>query len=240
MAGSVTCSYCGQPFAVDGAGGSLLATCPHCGKQNTGVAAAGMTQPLQILHDAPNLRAGGPCPKCQTLIPAGDTVCVRCGYNLATHRKTKGVRPASGRKAWPVVAAAILLFIAAAAIHKRPPEAPEPAAPEPAGLAEQKARAEQVFRQKLDETLPLHAPEDPVDLRRSNGQVVRGTLLRFAGNGTNRLALVATEEGTSLVPVAELDPPSRLRLDPDFRDRYVRRMLNLPSAGTAQPENGAP
>jgi hypothetical protein len=240
MAAQTKCLFCDHPFEFDNSTGSLLATCPHCGKQNTGVASAGMTQRLHILRDAPSLVAGKPCPKCKGPMAIDDSVCIHCGYNLATHQRVKGSRRSSGRKAWLLLGGSVLLLIAAAAIRARPPAPPEAPPDEDvrADFDGHKIRAEQEFRRKLDETAPGYEPNDPIELRRNNGQVVRGALVRCAGQGTNRTAILATEEGKVVVPVCGVDPDARIRLDPDYREQYIRQRLTIPSS--ASPPRDTP
>ena len=125
---------------------------------------------------------------------------------------------------------------------------PAPAAPTPAELASQQAEteraalaalqekkfeAEQNLRLQLDVREPLYAPNELVELRRKNGIVDKGTFTGFAGEGTNRVALVATALGEVGVPIAVLDPASRRRLDPEFREAFIQHLLETRFAAPA-------
>jgi hypothetical protein len=55
-----------------------------------------------------------------------------------------------------------------------------------------KAQAEANLRLQLDTREPLHKLNDTVELRRKNGVLHKGTLQRFSGAGTNRMAIVIT------------------------------------------------
>ncbi len=270
----IKCMFCDQTFDFDNSTGSLLATCPRCGKQNTAAVPSGMTQRLRLLRNAPTSAGGKPCPKCKAQIELDAAICVHCGCDLATGRKTHGARIAAGRKKWIGLGVAVLLLMAAGVIYsRRPPAAPaippvevppavsapppvEPAAPLPAepqvrppaappappqmdarALFEaQKAKEEQLYRQKLGKTAPLYKLKDSVELRRKNGQIVRGTLL-FVGRGTNRIVIVATEEGKAILPMKDLDGKTRIQLDPQARENHIRDRLNLQTpAPTNRPQ----
>ncbi len=102
-----------------------------------------------------------------------------------------------------------------------------------------KAQAGQTLRQKLDLQEPLFQMNDPVELRRKNGLVDKGTFMGFAGSGTNRVALVATATGQIGVPLAVLDPASRRRMDPEYREAFIQHVLNTklpPPSETQSPE----
>ena len=107
------------------------------------------------------------------------------------------------------------------------------AAAERAEFDAKKARAEQTFRQQLDAREPLYKTNDAVELRRKNGILDKGTLTGFSGTGTGRVALVATALGEVGVPLNALDNASRRRADPEYREAFVRHVLNtkLPEPG---------
>ena len=137
----------------------------------------------------------------------------------------------------------------AAAPEARPEtHPPAPAAPSPAELASQQAEAEraalvalqekkfeaeQNLRLQLDVREPLYGPNELVELRRKNGIVDKGTFTGFAGEGTNRVALVATALGEVGVPIGALDPASRRRLDPEFREAFIQHLLETRFAAPA-------
>ena len=131
------------------------------------------------------------------------------------------------------------------------PEAPPPPPPSPEELAAQQAEAERVafqakkaaaernLRLQLASREPLYKVNDPVELRRKNGVLDKGTLTGFAGAGTDRVALVATPLGEIGVPLNMLDNPSRRRVDPEYREAFIQHVLStkLPDL-PAQPAEG--
>ena len=112
------------------------------------------------------------------------------------------------------------------------------AAAERAEFDAKKARAEQTFRQQLDAREPLYQINETVELRRKNGIIDKGTLTSFVGTGTGRVALVATARGEVGVPLNLLDNASRRRVDPEYREAFVRHVLNtkLPEPGETPAE----
>lgn len=118
------------------------------------------------------------------------------------------------------------------------PEPPPPPAPTPEELAAQKAEAERAafaakkaeaernLRLQLASREPLFKLNDPVELRRKNGLLDKGTFTGYAGEGTNRVALVATPRGEIGVPLVALDNPTRRRIDPDFREAFIQHLLS--------------
>ena len=110
---------------------------------------------------------------------------------------------------------------------------PEPTGDTHEAFEAKKAQAAQVFRQKLDENEPLYMPKDQIELRQNTGQIVRGTLLRYVGTGTNRLAVIATVEGDAIIPINSVEKDARIRMDSEFRKEYVRHMLNI---GSSEPQ----
>lgn len=126
-----------------------------------------------------------------------------------------------------------------------PPRAPESVAPPPedprVAFEARKVQLAESIRRKLDATAPLYKPNDKVKVRRNNGQIVRGTLLRFVGEGTNRVAFVDTAEGVRKIPLLFLDWDSRARMDSGYREKYIRHMLNIrTSASTSGQPKGKP
>ena len=169
--------------------------------------------------------------------------------------------PVAVQPAPPPVASATPVAAAAETNTPAPPVAPPPPpGPTPEELAAQqaeaqraalaaqaeaerlafeakKAQAEKNLRLQLATREPLYAQNEPVELRRKNGVVDKGTLSGFAGTGTNRVALVATGTGEVGVPLVSLDLPSRRRLDPEFREAFIQHLLNtkLPAAPESKP-----
>ena len=111
------------------------------------------------------------------------------------------------------------------------------AAAERAEFEAKKAQAEQNLRQQLDVREPLYKINEPVELRRKNGIIDKGTLTGFSGTGAGRVALVATALGEVGVPLVSLDNASRRRVDPDYREAFIQHLLStkLPDPG-AKPE----
>ena len=95
-----------------------------------------------------------------------------------------------------------------------------------------KRQAEQQLRQQLDKGKPLHKVGSIVELRRKNGVIDKGTFQGFAGTGTNRVAVLASPTQKSGVPLVSLDPDSRIRLDLEYREAFIRHLLNNPKPTT--------
>lgn len=149
--------------------------------------------------------------------------------------------PTEAPAAVPVAAAPL------AAAPAEPAAPPPPPGPTPEELAAQKAEAERLaaeekkfeteqnLRIQLDARQPLYGTNEQVELRRKTGVLHTGTLSGFAGTGTNRVALVATPLGEIGVPLVSLDPASRCRLDPEFREVYLQHLVTTRlSAAPAQ------
>lgn len=86
----------------------------------------------------------------------------------------------------------------------------------PAGPS--KADIEIRLTQTLNARLPLYAHGAQAVLRQKNGLVHRGEIVVL---GTNSVTL-KTEMGIREIPFAVLDRDSRLRCDPDFRQRLIQ------------------
>ena len=291
----VNCQFCRQPFDFDSSSGLPQIDCPHCGKQNHVELPAPAPKPeLTIQHGAPNLSGAKPCPSCRHQIARDATLCVHCGYNFATGKK-------SGEKGWLASNLGFVLLLAAVAIaavlgglyllrpesappppppeetpapapppakptSKAPvqkpsgptnapaepaaaPKPPKPPAPTPEEIAAQKAEAERAafaakkveaernLRLQLAAREPPYKLNEPIELRRKNGLIDKGTFSGYAGEGTNRVALVATPAGEIGVPLAALDNPTRRRIDPEYREAFIQHLL---STQTPAPAGDAP
>ena len=203
---------------------------------------------MEILRNAPNLSGAKPCPNCQAQIARDAQLCVHCGYDFATGRKARG--PGRSWKKYvliPLLGAGIFFWALNALQRGKPGStapmpAPPTAVPEskmPAPHAAPNAReifeakkvlAVETFRRQLDAQEPPYALNAPVELRRVNGLVERGTFSGLAGADTNRIALLATPTGEIGVPLVALDPASRRRVDPDYREAFIRHVLSTQPA----------
>ena len=83
-------------------------------------------------------------------------------------------------------------------------------------------------RQQLDAGKPMQKVGTTVELRRKNGVIDKGTFQGFAGTGTNRVAVLVSPTKKSGVPLVALDPDSRIRLDLEYREAFIRHLLNNP------------
>ncbi len=298
----VNCTFCHQAFDFDSSSGMPQIDCPHCGKQNVVEPPSAAPKPLTIQHDAPNLSGAKPCPSCRQQIARDAMLCVHCGYNFASGKKTGEPTPpnpllvAAGVVAlivaglgvaywfWPASEPpppAIVSASESPAVVAEPTPVPPPAAPtnapaqtepppkpaatpkpppppaptreeiaaqkaeaERAAFADKKAKAEQNLRLQLASREPMYQINEPLELRRKNGVIDKGTLTGFAGTGTGRVALVATPRGEIGVPLNLLDNPTRRRIDPEYREAFIQHLLStkLPEAPGAPPagqsENG--
>lgn len=100
---------------------------------------------------------------------------------------------------------------------------------ERAAFEEKKFQAEQNLRLQLDLREPLYVQNERVELRRKSGRLHEGTLTGLSGTGTNRVVLVAGPAGEIGVPLAELDPASRRRVDPEYREAFIRHVMSTRS-----------
>lgn len=211
---------------------------------------------MEILRNAPNLSGAKPCPNCQAQIACDATLCVHCGYDFATGRKARGPGRPWKKYLWiPLLGAGLFFLALNAHLRDKPgsvkplppaqtavsmPEAPDShAAPNAREIFEaKKVLAEETFRRQLDAQEPPYALNAPVELRRANGFIDKGTLMGFSGAGTARVAIVAAARGEIGVPLEALDPSSRRRLDPDYREAFIRHVLSTsgPDASGAKPE----
>lgn len=261
----VKCTFCNQSFDFDAGGRSLLATCPNCGRQTVVAAPGHTTQRLQILRNAPALDGGKPCPKCKAQIPRDAEICVHCGLTFSTGKSLKPGRMFGWRTPWLLLGLALLLVALAVAGYRlwpateperalpelvTPPIAPEmpselavrpeaavpppPPADELDDFEVRKARAADTYRQKLNEDVPLYRQGDQVELRLKTGRIMRGTLV-LAGQGTNRVAILETGDGKTIIPYEKMDRNSRIRFDGKYREDYIRRTLKLPPAASMDP-----
>ena len=124
--------------------------------------------------------------------------------------------------------------VAAPAEPVAPPPPPAPtaeelaaqkAAADKAAFEAKKIQAEQTLRLQLASREPLYKVNEPVELRRKNGVVDKGTLTSFSGTGTDRVVLVATPTGEIGIPLVQLDGPSRRRVDPEYREAFIQHVL---------------
>lgn len=89
-----------------------------------------------------------------------------------------------------------------------------------------KAKAEEQFRNRLNTSAPLYKIGDKTELRAKNGRLIKGTLLRSEGEGSNIVFIVSTMVGEVRVLPIALDLASRIRIDPEHREKYIQHMLN--------------
>ncbi len=129
-----------------------------------------------------------------------------------------------------------------------PPKPAPPPASTPAQLAAKQAetdralfetkkrQAEQTLRRQLDANKPMYKLGSAVELRRKNGVMDKGTLQEFTGTSSNRIAIVVTPTQKTAVPIVSLDPDSRIRIDSDYREAFIRHLLNNPKP-TEKPKS---
>lgn len=232
----IVCAFCGKSFDAPRSRAAPSAECPHCGKSSPGPAAAEPSPKLAVQRGAPNLSGLRHCPSCKAAVARDSEICVRCGLVFSSGQtiRPRGLRPSLPlRVAGAILAlaafSALAYFLAKAAPRTRqilPPPATPPAAattPAPIPFETQKAQAADELRRQIDSQIPLSQPGDSVELRRAGGLVHKGTLLKIDPAASNPVAVLETSLGTVEIPLDSLDVPSRLRLDPSFRDSYVAR-----------------
>ena len=167
---------------------------------------------------------------------------------LPAQTKVPAVKPAPSAKPEKPAAPAPAAAPADAPTTPEPAPAPEPPPePTPEELAAQQAEAERVafaerkfvaeqeFRFQLDTREPLYLTNELVELRRRNGILNKGSLAGFDGTGTNRVILLNTPDGEVRVPLMSLDPPTRRRLDPEYREAFIRHVMSTRLPGPEAP-----
>jgi hypothetical protein len=105
-------------------------------------------------------------------------------------------------------------------------ETEDPVEDEPAGMSDdERALVEKQFREvattRLERQFPLHAVGDLVEVRRANGLVHRGHLLKM----TDEEILVETEAEVVEIPLSALDRRSRVGFDKAFRAGLVEHQV---------------
>lgn len=124
------------------------------------------------------------------------------------------------------------------AVEPEPADEPEePAGPTPEELAAAEAEAQRIefqarkaqaqanLRQQMEQREPMFTVGETIEIRRRNGLVHAGELQGYAGSGTNRKAVIATSTGEIGVPLVALDPPSRRRMDAEFREAFMDNLI---------------
>lgn len=104
--------------------------------------------------------------------------------------------------------------------------AAQKAAAEEAAFQAKKAQAEQTLRLQLANREPPHQLNDTVELRQKNGVVTKGTFQGYGGADADRVILLATPTGQIGIPLNLLDPPSRRRVDPEYREAFIQHVLS--------------
>ena len=191
---------------------------------------------LRLKRDVPEKA----CPGCGGKMAEDAVVCVHCGWNCQTGKKTRGVETAMRRKRalGTVAKLAVALGIAGAAAagvrwvmeHRDEAERWIDEGKEKAqalvGGAEERTKAgqterEAAARERLDRELPMWSAGDEVTLEKKNGAVLEG-VLRGAGEG---VVTVETPEGIRSVNMGDLSGRSRVRVDGAYREDVVRARL---------------
>ena len=149
----IQCPFCKQTFEYDNSSEGPAVDCPHCGKSNEVAApVAGAPKEMTVQRDAPVLAGGKTCPSCKAQVERPAVLCIHCGYNFTTKKKTGGDGWfAANRKLVLLAAGGIAVLAAAAAFLFWPePELPppvfvsaegEPSAGQPATAAPEESAA---------------------------------------------------------------------------------------------------
>ncbi len=179
--------------------------------------------------------SGAPqCPACNTILQDGVVVCVKCGFDFRTGKRYDTRFSCCWSTGRRVLAALLLLCAAGAAAVwyqnggfgglrqkdvvkiARAVATPKPVA-DPAAVIELAGRMQGVVASNLDLETPLAAKGDPVELRLTNGLVVRGKLARVHGQSI----VLENESATNRYRLSVLDAQSRLSCDPKYRSAWV-------------------
>ena len=98
---------------------------------------------------------------------------------------------------------------------------------------ELRARAES----DLDRRAPLFATGELIELRTTNGIIQRGV---FRAMAEGQLTIAVTTNDTRHVPLVALDRNTRIRLDADYRSRYLDYVVNQRIAEMKKTEATGP
>ncbi|MCO5060505.1 MAG: zinc ribbon domain-containing protein [Kiritimatiellae bacterium] len=107
----------------------------------------------------------------------------------------------------------------AAASAEAPAAEPEPE-PEPPAIDWAAVEAEQLEKanEELDRRAPLYEAGEAIELRLTNGIIVRGV---FKGLRNGEVTLAVAEDDVRELPIESMDRQNRVRTEADYRQRYV-------------------
>lgn len=175
---------------------------------------------------------GKTCPGCGEGVTGDAVVCHRCGWNFTTGKKTRGVEGTIRRErflkrafGWGMVVA--IAVAAGVAVHwalghrgevERWVAAGAEKASELADIGKENVR-EIRERERLDRELPMWGVGDEVTLEKTNGAILKGTLV---GTGDG-VVTVETADGPQTVGLVRLSGRSRARVDGLYREELIRK-----------------
>ncbi len=228
---SLHCENCGHVLADRLTADGRCPVCDAPAAPRLGHAADGgaVAEPLRVKRGVTVDGASRKCPSCDMTLPLDQPVCPRCGLDEGTGQFVQEVEGRRRRRRqnllWAVaVAAALAAAYGGWRALRRPAGTPpaEPAAPEPAAVSAEEdlvRRLAAELRADLDARHPLFQPGDALAVELVSGRWLRG---RFEGLSAGGGVRVEVRGGIYEVPVTDVLPPWRLRIDPAFREREVQ------------------
>ncbi len=213
----VTCRHCQVAITADPVTGAAPSVCPACG------ADLGDQLPAPAPGRPPH-RAG-----ILLLLTIIAFLLVMALLTLMTtqlraiHAEMTGLRADLARLPDAVAAAQVAMAPAPVAQNDVADAGPAQSSPAdtqtapqltPAQMAELEQRQRETVSEDLNKQYPLNQPGDRVALRLLSGRVERGVFLAVQDG---LVALRQEDKGIMEIPAAQLDRPSRLRVDRAFR-----------------------
>jgi hypothetical protein len=251
---AMDCSRCGRHHEVADALAGQTLYCADCNSAMR-IPAPGEAAPPPATASAqePRLRLAGQghsadggrlCAACGLAMDSEAVVCVGCGFDTRT-----GLRPADvarqRRARRSAIGFVLLLLVLGAGVwgafhlygpaSSAPSDGSEPVVAdpfpedEPASFEPLPPEAVAAVRKELaavlDREAPLLIPGQNCALTRNTGQVLRGTLQRITPGVGAHLILETGE--IALVPTEDLNPLSRVQVDPMARAAELERRVQV-------------
>ena len=102
-----------------------------------------------------------------------------------------------------------------------------------------RAEAREEIRRKFEAAEPMWGEGETVELRRRNGVVSRGRLVRIVRRDEGRVAVLEESGGERTdVPLEALDGPSRRRIDAEFREEWLEGYMERRLGGGGEGGGG--
>ncbi len=252
----ITCSKCGRTTeAADHMAGQTL-YCAGC-QSPLRIAPAGDPAAGAVVSSGSPLRMAGPnrsasggslCSHCGATMAEGPGVCAGCGYDprtgdTASQRYQRG--QAKLRRIRMIVLLVVLAGVAAALWWSRQPRVQDKVFPAalPGGrgteppVREYTPEEVQAVRQSMeaviDQKFPMITPNQKIDIELVTRQVIRGHALKSETDGV--LSLIDNDGVRRDYPFSRLGEMSRIRVDPEFRRKFIEKQVQRKTAPRPVP-----